>query len=362
MMRPPTQHNRQTGLTLLELLLVITVLSTMAFLTVSEVSEGASQARLEDTDTRLGVVRRALIGSPEPIYDGVLRFSGFASDNGVMPPSATWDDFLQDGGAAVVDDYLAFGSQTPRFDPVPDATAYNNGVGEVELSAANEALQKGWRGPYARLDSLSGAAFVDGWGNAWNASATTSGDDLTVTSLGRDGTAGDGGTDARDPGGYDYDTDRSTAIALTDWRVDSTGWAVNVRNASGNDVTPTGCLRATLMVFRNADTTGTDGLWRRLTSTCVEFAGSNTLPDGETVAVTFDNADYDVTGGTLTDVTVPQGRHLVLLIDDDDDTNKHSVGGAPVPYTNLTSGTRVTVAVNFFARAALPAPTLVITD
>ncbi|MEM7405568.1 MAG: hypothetical protein AAF458_09770 [Pseudomonadota bacterium] len=361
-MRRPLEQSSQTGLTLLELLLVITVLSTMAFLTVAEVSEGASQARLEDTDTRLGVVRRALIGSPEPIYDGVLRFSGFASDNGVLPPSATWEDFLQDASAAVVDDYQAFGPQSPRFDPVPDSTAYNDGTGETELSGANEVLQKGWRGPYARLGSLAGANFVDGWGNAWSASATTSGDDLTVTSLGRDAAVGDSGTDVRDPGNFDYDSDRSTAVALTDWRVDSAGWSVDVRNASSSAVAPGGCLRATLLIFRNADTTGTNGLWRRLTSTCVDFAGGSTLPAGETVSVTFDNADYDVTGGSLSDVTVPQGRHLLLLIDDDDDTDKHSIGGAPAPYITAVSTSRVSAHVNFFARAALPSPTLVITD
>jgi hypothetical protein len=199
----------------------------------------------------------------------------------------------------------------------PNAQAF--GLKQAEFSSsitlpAAHALPKGWRGPYlVRPPSgdPSTARFRDGWGNvsrdgSGDPDATADGsehgwafdidsNDLTITSHGADGVPGDSGETT-------YDADLSVEIPSGEWRVDLSGWSVDVRNATGS--TQTG-LYVRLLVYRYD---ATDGYaWS------AHDTGTVSLADGATGSVTFP-----------ADTLVPIGRHLLVVVDNDDEPFGHS--------------------------------------
>ncbi|MFT5450365.1 MAG: hypothetical protein ACI9DC_005571 [Gammaproteobacteria bacterium] len=106
-----------------------------------------------------------------------------------------------------------------------------------------------------------------------------------------------------------------------------------------------------MLVFRNLDTGDNDGRWRRLTSNCVADSATPLAAGSNAIAI-FDNSNYVIVGGALANTTVPQGRHLLLLIVDDNGATKHTFGGNPAPCTNANgcpSAMRSTAQVDLFA-------------
>lgn len=374
-----TLLNNQSGLTLIELLLVVVILSTVAFMTISVVENGTDQVRFEDTRNRLGLIRTAIVGETSPVFNGQRLLSGFASDNGIIPNDTTSIDILLNPDA----DFDLYDQLDPVFDPIPDATGYNNGT-ETLLTAENEILLKGWRGPYLQVppSTVAGIQYLDGWGRqgpapdfGWNVTETVTDVDISIESYGRDGADGS----ITPP----FDDDLTIDIDSNDWRVDMKDFSVDITNSTGADIVTSGgvCLRATLLIYRNQTVAGTDGRWRRLTSECVEGptpSSTNSCLDGdgdglvsgvaclETKPVLFTEGDYDDGAGVsiVQDMNVPQGRHLLLLVLDDENLQKHD--GAPVPCTS-TSGVcpstdRTTKAVEIFAGVGRPKVTMEITN
>ncbi len=382
----PSAQQWQAGMTLLELMLVVVILSAAAFMTLSQMTDGASQVRFEDTQNRLKAIEVAIVGHSSPVFNGQRSFSGYAADNGLIPTDVDSIEALTDRdtrGDLIEAKFDPYQSQQPIFDPIPDDDGYNNGGGTT-LSAAQEGLVKGWRGSYLPLVSSNGSAYYDGWsgsapapGFGWQVAVVTAEEDLTITSLGRDGAAGS----AVPP----YDDDLFVAIDTNDWMVDTKNWAVTIANNSGADIdiTAPACLRLSLLVYRNKDTANTAGRWRRLTSeclvgntatesaiglndgSCLDGDGDN-LVDGEVCGsretVIFTESGYDTVAGTLTTL-VPQGRHLLVAVYDEDDANKHTAGGASVlcdstPPSSCNSSVLSVQKVDLFNRVALPAPVL----
>ena len=97
----------ETGFTLLELLLVVTILSSLALATVSFVENEDNQLRFEDTRARLERIRSAVLG---PEYPDGRTLSGYAVDNGKLPESIK--DLLE-RPTNLVD----FGPQNPILGP-----------------------------------------------------------------------------------------------------------------------------------------------------------------------------------------------------------------------------------------------------
>ncbi|MDZ7753601.1 MAG: prepilin-type N-terminal cleavage/methylation domain-containing protein [Gammaproteobacteria bacterium] len=391
---PPSLPHRCAGMTLLELLLVVTILSAVAFMTLSQVTDNTGQVRYEDTRTRLTALLRGIVGHSDPVFNGQRLLSGYAADNGLIPNDAappgqsvetliaeatridntdTYDE-CGDGlaTAACMDRYRAL---EPIFDPVPDAAGYNDGTGEGPLDEPGETLQKGWRGPYLPLSpGVTGVAltFSDGWGNTgaapdhgWqvtNPGGGPAGIDLEIASLGRDGAP-----DSTEP---PYDDDLKIVIDSTDWRVLTRDWPVVVTNRTGTPIAYAGteCLRLALLVYRNQITDGTNGRWRRLTSECL----ATPIADGDSAMAVFTENHYE--GGTAPDyatldTNVPQGEHPLLLIVDNDATTKHTTGGTQASYRCTLAGTgfpatsigpcppdsgRITRRVQLFAGTSLP--------
>lgn len=380
----------QRGMTLLELLIVIALLSVVGFMALSQVGDDLSDVRYQDSDNRLLVLRRAIVGDDEPIYNGQRLLSGYTADNGRLP-FEDWglrnlivaDTSTNPLSPEPLDPYAAVSGQ---FDPEPGVGGYNDG-GEDSVDVTGSSLFKGWRGPYLVTPPRERGAYRDGWGN--QGAGTTPPDDrdalnfgwladladaledtdLAITGLGRDGidnaTTGIVAETA-------YDEDITIDIAEHDWMVDVEDWEVLIRNSTDTDIAlaPQRCLRASLLVYVNRPQSASDGHWRRLTSDCVappagfsfstppDYAGScldaadeidatsqsifengavviddsadTTVPCPSYATVRFTAGGY--ASGTPSTL-IPQGRHLlVLVLDeqvDDSGLSKHDTSGGP---------------------------------
>jgi prepilin-type N-terminal cleavage/methylation domain-containing protein len=136
----------QLGFTLVELLLVILVLSSLALATTFLVDGLNEQTRFDDTKTRLQLIRQAIVGDTSRTLNGQPDMRGFVADMGRLPVSIeelVSGDGLEPWGLSSV--------QVGAISPVT-----------VELYG-------GWRGPYLEAfpESDTGRrVFRDGWGNA----------------------------------------------------------------------------------------------------------------------------------------------------------------------------------------------------
>ncbi|HSF71401.1 MAG TPA: prepilin-type N-terminal cleavage/methylation domain-containing protein, partial [Methylotenera sp.] len=136
----------QLGFTLVELLLVILVLSSLALATTFLVDGLNEQTRFDDTKTRLQLIRQAIVGDTSRTLNGQPEMRGFVADMGRLPLNI--NELLEIGGQP------AWGlSAVTASDISPVVTI---------------SLNAGWRGPY--LDTLPDSSdgerrFRDGWGN-----------------------------------------------------------------------------------------------------------------------------------------------------------------------------------------------------
>ena len=86
----------RSGFTLVELLVVVFILSTLALTGLALTETADSQLRFEDTQARLRALKRAVIGDTEPVFDGRRLLSGFVVDNGLLPDSLQTLSLLPD--------------------------------------------------------------------------------------------------------------------------------------------------------------------------------------------------------------------------------------------------------------------------
>lgn len=274
---------RNAGLTLLELLIVVLILSALALSAVSLVDLTDHQLRHQETQGRLQELRNAIVGE-----GGDRALSGYVVDLGVLPANVT-DLIALPAGAE------PFGSKDPEL------------PGSSTSSAAVHALPKGWRGPYVVLppSGSSTPRFRDGWGNV---SRDPSGDPdpvaddlehgwvfdevsgaLTITSRGADGLPGSAGE-------TEWDGDLAVTVAASDWQVDLSGWSVDLLNATGEKRSG---LSVRLLVYTYNETSG--AVWSTYDT------GTIDLPDQAAASVTF-----------AASTVVPAGRHMLVVVDGDE--------------------------------------------
>ncbi len=204
----PSLH--PSGLTLLELLVVLTILVALSTVAITSTSGVADQARYEATQRTLENIRDAVIG-PANLRDtdGTLLYTGFVADTGRLPKAVAE---VVDGGTVLT---LAELVQQPAgmaaYQVLPATTSNCTPEGEADaadlnVSADTIRLGVGWRGPYLRLP-LGNFLPRDGWG-AQLVTPVGAGDPIDqIISYGKDGAIG----------GVEYDYDQNIAFEATSY-------------------------------------------------------------------------------------------------------------------------------------------------
>ncbi|MCA9482222.1 MAG: prepilin-type N-terminal cleavage/methylation domain-containing protein [Nitrospina sp.] len=337
-MTPRHKRSDQSGFTLLELLLVVTLLSVTAFMTLSAVENNTDQVRFEDTRNRLTLIRKAIVGETQPVYNGQRLLSGYVVDNGRLPE-------VRADLTTQHTDYDTFSLRIPAFDQDPvNGTGLNDATNNSDVTGGSNQLFKGYRGGYLTLPPGSNN-FNDGWGNGFTGTVTAT--VFPSTTLGKDNVAG---------GVNLYEPDITDTIEEADWTVDLEGWNVMVQNTRGSTVSASGgCFRVSLLVYVNNDNSPADNFnWRRLTSDCVV---------GDDLVVGNNTMTFPAPDAVQTSMRIPQGEHLLLLVQDADNTTRHN--GISETHTfdadSTVTGTQLATAhVNFYAGVARPNPELTI--
>jgi len=195
--------SNQRGMTLLELLLVVSIISAVAWMSIGMVSNNTQQVRFDDTRNRMHAIKFAIIGDTSRTINGHSEIRGYVADTGELPANLN---------ALLSKDYCSDPQYTTQTDCTTAAATWH--VGQAYAYVATYGIWSGWNGPYLNASAMVGySRYSDGWGNddgsntfGWSYDLTTTPGALTVQSLGMDGA----------PGGSDYEGDYppSTAAPL----------------------------------------------------------------------------------------------------------------------------------------------------
>lgn len=203
---------RQTGFSLLELLIVLGLMATAAVLALSSVGNRDNQNRFEETRNKLNVIRKAIVGEPL-VINGQLNVNGFVADMGRLPLS------LNELMVAPTDcDPVTAGNQTCPW-------AFDE----------DYEFWRGWHGPYI---NAIGADYRDGWGNVadtagvtastfddapenngWDWDGATVTGALAITSVGLDRDVASDPAPASEDAPYGTSSLQTTTIAATEFSV-----------------------------------------------------------------------------------------------------------------------------------------------
>ena len=296
----------QKGLTLLELLLVMLILSAVAWMAVGVVENNSDQVRFEDTRNRREAIRRAIIGDTSRTVNGQPEIRGYVADMGRLPQTIQ---------ALISQEYCI---DHPEKTTQADCT----GAGWIwSIGDANHdqpdwsynstyGLWVGWKGPYLRAKELTGyQKYLDGWGNdgegndfGWKVTVNPA-TDFSLQSLGMDNAAG--GTEYK----ADYPpTGSETLIVKNDFKL-------TVTDDSGNGgITvdfgaPLPCWKCTVeptTYRKRADCVAANGLWQSVyqgtnQGTCEDSPPPEDPPNG-----------YN--GVWLPEVATPETTNLWLVV------------------------------------------------
>lgn len=171
----PAPRRAQAGFSLIELLVVVAVLSAVAWVALGAVEGDTNAIRDSATRARLQEIRRAIVGRADLALNGGPMVSGYVADVGRLPQCL---EALQSQSADCDGDGDA------------DAPAWSN-VGNM--------FSHGWRGPYLVANGDDGA-FFDAFGNeggaaddyGWEVDATAATFDVVSRGRGRGLDADDG--------------------------------------------------------------------------------------------------------------------------------------------------------------------------
>ncbi len=165
---PPMRGN-VSGLTLLELLLVLVILTAVATIAIESMEPSVDQARFEATQEMVENVERAILDEKRTANGRIIP-SGFVADLG-RPPLATLEQ--DESGEVLTLRELWDGTGLPTYGGVraeagvlttSNPSANTDADGDEVFADGQVILTFGWRGPYVQLPS--GAVDLrDGWGH-----------------------------------------------------------------------------------------------------------------------------------------------------------------------------------------------------
>jgi prepilin-type N-terminal cleavage/methylation domain-containing protein len=168
---------RCSGMTLIELVVVLALLAGLAALSMSSLGDFGQRARYDETGTRLGLIRSAVVG------DGV-ESGRFLRDLGRLPILHSDADgqrleelWLDRAG-------IGYGATTNDL-------TWPGGIA-VPFPYDAVIMSSGWNGPYLIVDDPAAARSYDGFGHPWQVETNAYGEITAIASLGADGAAGGG--------------------------------------------------------------------------------------------------------------------------------------------------------------------------
>ncbi|NOR69395.1 MAG: prepilin-type N-terminal cleavage/methylation domain-containing protein [Methylomarinum sp.] len=186
-----TRIKKQTGFTLVELLVVMLVLTALASITLETSKDIAFQSRYEVTKDRYEKIRRAIIGRPDVLINGQPDISGFVADMGRLPRNIQEllvqnycsDDYrisdntpdatgITGTTGTTPAEWCISETDTPGGNWIPQSDDNNCTGSDATLKtqalceSAGE-VWSGWKGPYltTQKPDYEANAFSDGWGN-----------------------------------------------------------------------------------------------------------------------------------------------------------------------------------------------------
>ena len=134
----PIHSHRRRAFTMIELIVVLSILAVLTTVAVQSLEPVGKQARVDATHKTLAEFRAAVVGR-SPSDDGQTSAACFVADMGRLPTS--------------VDELFFNVNNIPEFQ-----------TGSLAADNADVTIGRGWRGPYMRLPA-GATQLRDGWGN-----------------------------------------------------------------------------------------------------------------------------------------------------------------------------------------------------
>jgi prepilin-type N-terminal cleavage/methylation domain-containing protein len=314
---------RRHGLSLIELLVVITIMCVAAGMVVSMTDKMDGRSRHQETVRRLGEIRSAVLGPDAVSPTGELMSGGYLQDTGWLPDAP---------GDLLRAPQIASGTNMP-------ALAYDS----------LWRTWAGWRGPYvaaAPARATGGTNLYDDFGHdyygwfcetssekSWQRSRL--GGAMPLRSAGADGRKDSAGGRA---GVYerDYPAEDQPLIAEADWVSDLRGLQVEVTNLTAVDFSASPVAARLRIVVPRWDKSDPLGYWPADAND--DFVGQSFLlsnaPVGDDYGRNQKVYDFASVGRSI---RIPHGRRMLFLVQESD--------GRPIPgvrcWTELAVSSRL---------------------
>ena len=215
--KQPKPHH---GFTLLELLVVVSLLGLLSLTAVALFDNAGDQDRFEATRNRLAVIRTAIIGDTSRTLNGEPMLSGYVADMGRLPSNIA---------ELLIENDTTLG--------VSQATWAEYDIAGVSVTGLTGKLYAGWRGPYLfGTPDASGTSFRDGWGTEasptlvenydWNVTLTDASGTEVSTGISATAIAVQSYGADRSPSGTEYAEDYPLSGNL----VEANQWQLGVSN------------------------------------------------------------------------------------------------------------------------------------
>ena len=214
------QPKPQQGFTLLELLVVVSLLGLLSLTAVALFDNAGDQDRFEATRSRLASIRTAIIGDTSRTLNGEPILSGYVADMGRLPSNIA---------ELLIENDTTLG--------VSQATWAEYDIAGVSVTGLTGKLYAGWRGPYLfGTPDASGTSFRDGWGTEasptlvenydWNVTLTDASGTEVSTGISATAIAVQSYGADRSPSGTEYSEDYPLSGNL----VEANQWQLGVSN------------------------------------------------------------------------------------------------------------------------------------
>ena len=151
-----TRH-AQSAFTLIEMIVTLLVLTMLSSVALRSASGLQDQARFEQTQQRLQMIREAILGDPRKTVNGQAVMSGFVADMGRLPVNL--EELLDNsaGNPVWATGVCSVATYTDQVNCVNNSGTWTPNPGNLGV---------GWRGPYLQTsqNTANADAFTDGWG------------------------------------------------------------------------------------------------------------------------------------------------------------------------------------------------------